>query len=145
MPIMVQNSNMVEPASQGLWLKLVLAVGAVLAPIEATMFAVGFLLCSDFITGIMSSLKAKQKITSAKMSRTLIKMFLYQLAVLTAFIGQHYLLKDAVPIVNVVAALIASTELLSCYENISYLTGIGFKDKLQMFLKPFKSDKDKRE
>jgi hypothetical protein len=141
---MVQNSNMVEPASQGLWLKFVLVIGAVLAPIEATVFAVGFLICSDFITGIMSSLKAKQKITSAKMSRTLVKMFLYQLAVLTAFVGQQYLLKDAVPVVNVVAGLIASTELLSCYENISYLTGIEFKDKLQMLLKPFKSDKDKR-
>jgi hypothetical protein len=97
----------------------------VLAPVKPIMLAVGVLICVDLITGLWASLKRKRKITSRGLRRTIGKMLAYQLAIITAFVMETWLLPD-VPMVKVVSGLIGVTETKSVFENLSFITGVDF-------------------
>lgn len=103
--------------------------GVFLAPIKATMLAVSFLVLIDLITGLWASHKRNEKITSNGIRRTVSKTLAYQLAVICSFVMEQQFL-GGIPIVKVVAGLIASTEFKSVLENISSITGVDFWDSL---------------
>lgn len=100
-------------------------VTVVLAPIKATMFAVGFLIVVDFISGVLAASKRGDKITSNGFRHTLTKMLAYQMTILTAFIAETYLIQE-LPMVKVVVAMIALTEVKSFFENMETITGVNF-------------------
>lgn len=104
-------------------LNLVAVMVAVLAPIKALMLCVGFLILADLITGIWAALKRNEKIKSAVMRRTISKMVIYNLAVISGFLVEHYMLESFLPVSKIVASVIGLVELKSILENSNHILG----------------------
>lgn len=106
------------------YLKSILLVTiAFLAPIEGVLATVGLLVVLDLITGLLASRKQGIPITSFGLKRTVVKLLVYEAAVLLAFLVNQYLTGPAIPLVHLVSSLIGVTELKSNYENINILSG----------------------
>jgi hypothetical protein len=106
-----------------------LAALAVLAPIQTVLITVGGLVFADFFTGVWAALKEKQPITSAALRRTVSKIIVYQIAVISGFVLEKYLLADAVPVAKLIAGTIGLVEVKSVLENTKRITGQDiFKD-----------------
>lgn len=128
-----------------MWLKnLLIAATAVLAPVKAIMLAAGFLILADFLTGLWRAWKEKEPITSSGFRRTLTKAIAYQLAIITALVMEKYLLED-MPIIKIVASLIAMTEGKSIMENLSIVTGVDFMKALLEKIQGNKDEGDKKD
>lgn len=104
---------------KALWL----AALAALAPIQGIVVTVGVLIIADLITGVWGAVKTKTPVTSAGLRRSVSKLLVYQLAIISGFLVQHYLIADLVPIVNIVAGVIGIVELKSVLENSSKIVG----------------------
>lgn len=138
--------NIFEEPMLGLYTFLLKFLGVLLvflAPVQSVMFAVGFLVMADFITGVLAARKRKEKITSYGFRSTTIKMLAYQGTVLTAFVVESFLLSE-VPMVKVVSTMIALTEIKSFFENIEYITGVNFWDETLKKLKGTKLPESKK-
>lgn len=94
-----------------------------LAPIKPVLFAVGFLVLVDLITGLYASHKRNEKITSNGIRRTITKTLAYMAAVICSHVMETVFL-NGIPVVKVVGGLIAITEFQSLMENISSITKI---------------------
>lgn len=95
----------------------------ILAPIQATMITVGFLIFLDTGTGIWAAFKRQEKITSAALRRTISKMIIYQLAVISGYLVETYLMMGLIPVAKVVAGYIGLVELKSILENGNVILG----------------------
>ena len=95
------------------------------APISSVMIAILFLMLIDFICGIFAAKKRGEKISSKKMKNSIIKLFLYQLSIITGHLIFLYFI-PVIPWVNIIAGLIGVTEILSIFENISQVTNTNF-------------------
>lgn len=105
-----------------------------------------FMICSvsaDTVTGIMASIKVKQKITSRGIWRTLEKISVASVAILTSH-GFELLFIPDIPITKGVAMIIAFAELKSIFENYHKITGVELgtslldmiKERIPSFKKP---------
>jgi len=103
--------------------KILISICAVLAPIKAIILTVGVLILFDFITGLMAARKRGETITSAGMRRSVSKLVIYQIAVITGFLVETYMLSDMLPVTKFVAAIIGLVELTSIFENINTVYG----------------------
>jgi hypothetical protein len=117
------------------WLiKLSIVTIALLTPVQPLMLATGFLIFIDLITGIASAIKRKDKITSYKLKRTLAKILWYNIAIISAFVIEHFMIPE-IPFIKGAGAMIALIEGKSVFENLHAITGIDFAkailDKLQ--------------
>lgn len=104
-------------------INLVLVILAIFAPAKAMVLSSMVLVLADLITGIMASRKKGKPITSSGLQRTVIKLFVYESAILLAYITEVYLLSGAMPCSKVVAGLVGITELKSCLENLNEING----------------------
>lgn len=95
----------------------------VLAPIKAVMATVGFLIFLDLFSGVWAALKRREKISSAALRRTVSKMIIYQIAVISGFLIEVYLLQGALPVIKVVAGFIGLVEFKSILENGNTILG----------------------
>ena len=93
------------------------------------------MICFEFITGIFKAAKLKQELTSRQMSHTIIKLVLYNIAIITAYILQSLFDVDFIPIARIVAVSIGLTELKSVLENINAVTGIDLWKFILNYLK----------
>lgn len=100
-------------------------ISAFLAPIKDAMIAVSVLIAIDFVFGIISACKVKEAITSKKMSRTAIKLFVYQFLLISAHLCEKYLL-NWIPFVQITLGFFALVEFLSIGESFSKITGQNF-------------------
>jgi len=136
----------------GLFKSIVLLVAAFLAPIATVIFAVIFLIFVDLITGILASMKEKERITSSAMSRTIAKTFVYCTTIIVTFVVHKYLLVGFdFPIESIVSGFIALTEMKSILENMDRISNHSvLKDLILIFSnererrlppKPVKKDK----
>lgn len=106
------------------WIQnLLLAAIAALAPIHSVLIVVGILIVVDTITGVWAAVKNGQTITSARLRDTITKMLLFQLAVITGFLLEKYLLADLLPVSKLIAGIIGVTEGTSILENINKIRG----------------------
>jgi phage-related holin len=103
--------------------KLLLSLLIFLTPIKELILAIGVLLVIDFILGIVVAKRKGIAIQSKEAKRTIIKMLLYQLTVLTAFILDKYFIPGNI-IVRVAAMAIGLVEGKSIFEHIYTLTGL---------------------
>jgi phage-related holin len=110
---------------------LVMSGLSMLAPAANLMFAIGFLVVSDFITGVLAARKREETINSKKMRNSVTKGIGYMVAILVAYLMQKAFIKDF-EVMKIVAALIAFIELKSIDENLESLTG---KSLFNQFLK----------
>lgn len=123
-------------------IKLAVSAIAALAPIHAVMISVGFLILADLVTGIFAANKRGEQITSAAMRRTVSKMLIYQLAVISGFLLEHYLLSDMMPVAKLVGGVIGMVEFKSILENSNTIVGT---DIFKSILQKLGSDNDKKE
>jgi phage-related holin len=98
------------------------ALLSIIAPVQAVMLTVGFLIFTDTVTGIMAAKKRGEKLSSSGFRRVVAKMLTYQLAVLSGFFVETYI-GVGFPVTKAVAGAIAISELSSMVENIQVVTG----------------------
>jgi FtsH-binding integral membrane protein len=103
-----------------------ISIIAILAPIKAMIIAAAVVTILDFIVGIIAALKRKERITSSGLKTTVVKIFVYEVALILGFIVQHYLMSDGIQVVNLAATLIGCTELKSVMENLEEIYGQPF-------------------
>lgn len=122
------------------WLsKLFLASLAALAPIHMVMITVGVLILADLTTGIWAAIKRGEKVSSAAMRRTISKIFIYQLAVVTGFMLETYILDSVLPVAKIVAGVIGMVEFKSILENSNHIVG---GDIFRIIIQKLGSDND---
>lgn len=106
------------------WLyKGLLVLAATLAPIKALLVSCGVMIIADLVTGIMAARKRGEAIKSAEMRRSISKMVVYQVAIISAFALEKYMLSDLLPVSKVVAGVIGMVEFKSILENVSTVAG----------------------
>ncbi len=115
-------------------IKSLSAILLILAPLTPIILSLGVLIFIDFLTGIYKSYKLKEAITSRKMSLTVSKLLLYNLAILSGFLVETYLV-EFIPFVKIISGFIAITELKSVSENVASITGVNYWAKIQEALK----------
>jgi hypothetical protein len=77
-----------------IFLKVIMVLAAIVAPIKAVIFAVGFLVFADLIMGVWAAKKRGETINSAGLRRSVSKLLVYQLSILSAFAVETYLVTD---------------------------------------------------
>ena len=100
-------------------------LSAFIAPIKDAMVAVSALIAIDFVFGLIAAWKTKEAITSKKMSRTAIKLFVYQFLLISAHLCEQYLL-NWIPFVQITLGFFALVEFISIGESFSKITGENF-------------------
>lgn len=108
-------------------LTLGITILAVLAPVQSLMFALCGLIAIDLVTGLWRARRAKEKITSNGLRRTVTKVLAYNLAIITGFILEQYFVGSILPAAKIIASFIAVTEVKSILENVSVITGLDLK------------------
>ena len=109
----------------------VLACMSIFLPIKELMLTVGFLVGADMVVGIWKALKTGQKIRSRRMSDTITKMLLYQLAIVSGFLIEKYIITDMLPIAKLIGSVIAIIEFKSLVESIESVTGQNLWTKIK--------------
>lgn len=106
------------------WLKhLAVALIAILAPIHAVMGTMGALVMIDLLLGVWAAHKRGEKITSAILRRTVSKLVIYQLTVISGFLVEKFLLGELIPVVKLAASAIGLVEIKSILENADAING----------------------
>jgi hypothetical protein len=100
-----------------------LATLAVLAPLQTAIIGCGFLILMDLLFAIIAAVKNGEKIESKKLKVTVVKMFVYQLFLISGFIAETYL-SSYVPFVKIILTYLSSVEILSISENFQKITGL---------------------
>lgn len=103
--------------------KIGLSLLAIFAPAHGVMTSVLVLILADCASGVWAAVKRGERISSAGLHRTMVKLLVYEVAIALGFIAQHYLLADTIPVINIVGSFIGITELTSAYENINEISG----------------------
>jgi phage-related holin len=93
------------------------------APVKGMLLAALVLCVADLITGVLAAMKRKEPITSSKLRRSVVKLFVYELAIIASFIAQHWLTGDAFPLVSWAAGMVGLVELKSVLENLNTISG----------------------
>lgn len=112
---------------KGFIMPLLISIVAVFAPIHAILITTMVLIFMDLILGTYAAYKRGEEITSAGLRRTITKMFVYQIVLMTSFLGETYLLGGIIPVVKLVAGFIGLVEIKSLLENASSITNLDFK------------------
>lgn len=97
---------------------------------KSAFIAVGCLVFIDLFTGVWSSYKFKEKITSKRLKDTVTKLVLYNLLIITCMITEHYLL-TRIPFIEVSLGIIATVETTSIFENMEKILGISIIKKFK--------------
>lgn len=102
---------------------LIITILAVFAPAKHMIYAAFTLVVADLITGLMAAKKRKEPITSSGFKRTVIKLMIYETAILLGFIAEQYLTLDILPVAKIIASFVGVTELKSVLENLNDIGG----------------------
>jgi FtsH-binding integral membrane protein len=109
------------------WLVALLAI---FAPIKAAVLSVIVLVFADLILGVSAAVKQNEPITSSGLKTTVIKLAIYEVAILLAFLAQTYLTGSILPVCNLATAVVGLTELKSILENLDIIAGGSFFQSL---------------
>lgn len=102
---------------------LLITLAGILAPAKALLISVGFLIIADLVTGVWAAIKRGEKIKSSAMRRTISKMVIYNIAVISGFLVETYMLENIFPVSKIVASVIGLVELKSILENANSILG----------------------
>ena len=109
------------------------AIVALLTPIHDAMITCGVLIVMDLIMGIVASRKLGEKIESKKLKNTVVKMLVYQLLIVSAFITEKYMI-DFFSLTKITLAFVAIVEFTSLAENFQKITGLPFVKYLTKYI-----------
>lgn len=102
---------------------LLVSTLAVFAPVKAILIVTGVLIMADLISGVLAAKKRGESISSAGLRRTITKIFVYNMAVITGFLVEKYMITDLFPISKLIAGIISVVELKSILENLNTING----------------------
>jgi phage-related holin len=111
--------------------KALIVIISLIAPIHSMLIACGVLIVADLITGIMAARKRGEKINSAGLRTTVSKMLIFQIAIISGYVLEVYMLENLLPVSKIVAGVIGMVEFTSILENASVIAG---KDILKLVL-----------
>lgn len=100
-----------------------LSLLAVFAPVKAILIVTGFLIMADLLSGVLAARKRGEVINSAGLRRTVTKCLVYNLAIISGFLVEQYMLSSIFPISKLIAGLISVVELKSILENLNTING----------------------
>lgn len=106
-----------------LLIKGLIVLMSVFAPIIPMLITCGVLIAADTITGMVAASKRKEKIKSSEMRRSISKLVVYQIAIMTGFLLETYMLDNLIPVSKIVASVIGIVEFKSILENVSSIAG----------------------
>ena len=104
---------------------------AVFLPIKELMLTIGFLVAADLVVGVWKAIKTGQRIRSRRMSDTITKLLLYQLAIMSGFLIETFIISELIPITKLIATVIAIIEFKSIIESIEAVTGKDLWSKIK--------------
>lgn len=106
-----------------------LMILAVFAPIQSLIITTVVLIVVDLVTGIYAAVKRSEAITSAGLRRTISKLFIYEVALMCAYLAEHYMQLD-LPIVKMASTMVSLVELKSIMENLNSISGVDLLKSL---------------
>jgi hypothetical protein len=83
------------------------------------------------VVGIWKAIKLGMKIRSRRMSDSITKMLLYQLAIVSGFLIETYIIDQLIPITKLIATVVAVIEFKSIVESIEAVTGKDLWGKIK--------------
>lgn len=107
---------------------------AVFLPIKELMLTIGFLVGADLVVGVWKAIKTGQRIRSRRMSDTITKLLLYQLAIMSGFLIETFIISELIPITKLIATVIAIIEFKSIIESIEAVTGKDLWSKIKTII-----------
>lgn len=102
---------------------LIAGILSVFAPIKPIIITMIVLVFVDLITGVLAARKRGEKINSAGIRRTVVKLTLYLTAICIGYLVEKYMLSDYLAVSKIAAGLIGLVETKSLFENIDILNG----------------------
>lgn len=129
---------------------ILLAIGTFFFPINNLLILVGVMIFADTFLGIWRAKKNKEVISSRKLSNVVSKFFLYEGAVVLAYILDVLLLGEFTIlfididflITKVTTLTIVFVELKSLDENFKFLTGFDIWETFKRLLRRAKEAKE---
>lgn len=125
------NMNFTFLMKTKIWL---LASLSILLPIKELMLTIGFLVGADLVVGVWKALKLKQRIRSRRMSDTVTKLLLYQVAIISGFLIEKYVLTEMLPVAKLIGTVIAIIEFKSIIESIEAVTKQDIWSKIKTII-----------
>lgn len=113
---------------------LFIACIAILSPVKSLLLTVGFLIIADFIFGIYRAYKNNEVITSRKMGNSISKLLLYNLAILSVYFLDTYIIGSGLHLEKICAGLISTVEIKSLDESFKTIFGFSIWDKLRKII-----------
>ena len=107
---------------------------AVFLPIKELMLTIGFLVSADLVVGLWKAIKTGQRIRSRRMSDTVTKLLLYQLAIMSGFLIETFIISELIPITKLIATVVAIIEFKSIIESIESVTGKDLWSKIKTII-----------
>ena len=107
---------------------------AVFLPIKELMLTIGFLVSADLVVGLWKAIKTGQRIRSRRMSDTVTKLLLYQLAIMSGFLIETFIISELIPITKLIATVVAIIEFKSIIESIEAVTGKDLWSKIKTII-----------
>jgi formate hydrogenlyase subunit 4 len=100
-----------------------LALVAFFSPVRGAVLTVFVLALGDLLLGMLAARRRGEPITSTGIRRSLTKVLVYELALISAFLVETQLTGDAFPVTKLVSTFIGAAELKSFWENLDELAG----------------------
>lgn len=127
-----------------------LAIGTFFFPIKNLLILVGVMIFGDTILGLLRARKKKEVITSRKLSNIISKFFLYEGAVILAYLLDFLLLGEFTMlfidieflITKISTLTIVFVELKSLDENFKILSGFHFWEMFKRMLRRAEETKE---
>lgn len=104
-------------------LALGISLLAFFSPIHGLLLAVFILLLIDVSVEIVVSIKKKIAVLSATLRLFVVKVIMYEIALMSAFLVSHFMMNDVFPIPNLIASVCGLIELKSILENLDKMSG----------------------
>lgn len=102
---------------------LALSVLTVFAPVKMAVITTLVMVFADLVLGMLAARKRNEPITSAGLGRTIVKVSVYECAILLGFLAETYLTGPVVPVCKIITGYIGLTEATSVIENLNELSG----------------------
>lgn len=111
------------------WLiAITLSIAGIFAPVKVLIIVSYVLIFSDLITGLIAAKKRGEwkslnDIRSSGLGRTFSKIGVCSAAICLAFLVEHFIIEDYLPLSKLAAAAFAFKELKSILENLDVING----------------------
>lgn len=102
-----------------------LSILGFVGPIKALVIAATALVLCDTLSGIFAARERSERITAAKLRRTVTKLLVYTSAIVSGLAAQVLIPDLGFPMAKIIAAAIGVVEIKSVLENVGVITGMS--------------------